>query len=136
MDEETPTPSSTVTSAGGPAPSGSPYRQRDFRDLDVNPSVPASRAEEDRLSNQAARILALFRSRYPSGTVTTLEMAAISRQYGSRLWEIRRHLVRKGYCVDCVRRGSRGCHHYAVRDFSHSRFFKKHRAQFEAEGLI
>lgn len=115
---------------------GSPYRQAEFRELDVNPSVPPSRSEENRLSAQSAKILALFRSRFPNGTVTTLEMAAISRQYNVRLWEIRRYLVRRGFCIDCIRRGPHGNHFYRVLPQARSKFFRKHRAQFALEGLI
>jgi hypothetical protein len=138
----TPAPAVTSATPAPPAPAqatapaaGSPYRARDFIDLDVNPSVPASPAEEKRLSNQAGAIRDLFRSRWPGGVVTTLELSRISRQYNSRLWELRRYLVRRGFCIDRVG-GHGGCHRYRVVPVRTSRFFRQHRAKFELEGII
>ena len=92
----------------------------------LNPSVLPEDAP--RLSEQAQRILTLFVSRHERGlTVSTADMSEIACQYNARLYEVRRHLVRFGYCIDLVKRTpGTGINHYAVVTIDKSKFYKHH----------
>jgi hypothetical protein len=123
------------TPAGCRPTTGSPYRQSIFTELMLNASV--EKADESRLSKQGRTVLALFREAYRKGqTVNTAQLVAISAQYQGRLFEVRRWLVPQCFCIDLVKRGKGGLNFYAVVPLAKSTFFAKHRAQFEAEGIV
>ena len=134
---ETATEHSTRTAntpAGCRPQTGSPYgRQLHF--VDLNPSV--SRRDEKRLSRLAERTLELFRRAYRQNrAVSTTELAAISSQYGARIHECRRHLIKRGWCIDRVSGGHGGVHYYRIRPIDRSQFVKQHRVKLQAEGIL
>ncbi len=115
------------------APSGSPYRNWP-NEIMLNTSV--DRSDEKRLSHQTRQVLELFRAAFArKTTVTTAQLAEISLQYNGRLFELRRYLVPKGWCIDLIRRGENGLGHYAVVPLKDSVFFAKHKSELEAEAL-
>ena len=117
-----------------PAPAGSPYKQWP-NEIILNVSV--DRADEERLAGQTRQILELFRKAYMrGGTVSTTHLAAISLQYGGRIFELRRFLVKRGYCVDLISRGANGVSQYAVVPLAKSVFYVKHREELDAEGSL
>lgn len=109
----------------------SPYgRQLGF--IDLNPSVP--KVDESRLSRQAHQVLELFRNAHRKGQpVSTVELMEISAQYGSRLFEVRRFLVRTGWCIDCTKRTKTGVNYYRVVPLAKSEFYRSHKAKLDLE---
>jgi hypothetical protein len=95
--------------------------------IQLNPTVQPE--DEERLSAQAERLLALFQQRRREGlTVHTGEMRDIACQYNARLYEIRRRLVKEGLCVDLVKRiPGTGINHYRIVPLAESKFYAAHR---------
>jgi hypothetical protein len=98
--------------------------QMTFEDaVRLNPSVRPEDA--GRLGRQATDMLVLFAlARRRGETVATTDLMRIAGQYNARLYEIRRHLVPRGFCIDKVRRDGNGVHHYAMVPVSESVFYK------------
>ena len=90
-------------------------------ELLLNPSVLA--ADGLRLSGQVRRMYRLFTERQ---IVSNAELRKIGCQYGARLWELRRALVRVGLCIDLVNRSRNGVCFYRLRSLSESSFFAAH----------
>lgn len=112
---------------------GTPFRNWGG-EMMVNASV--ERGDEKRLTNLSRRMLRVFREAYRKNqTVSTSQLAEISAQYNSRVWEIRRWLVPQGFCVDLVRRGQGGENHYAVVRIEKSTFYRTHKDKLEAEAI-
>ena len=110
-----------------------PGQQLRFADLLLNPSVVPE--DEDRLCAQAQAVLNLFAQARRLGTdVSTAQLAEIGCQYNARLYECRRYLVRKGFCIDLVRRGDHGVNFYRMVPIEKSEFHRKHREKLEAGG--
>lgn len=84
----------------------------------VNSSV--TEADELRLSRQVRAMYRLFAE---GRLVSNIALAQIGRQYGARLWELRRALVRIGFCIDLITKTRGGLCFYQMRQLSESRFF-------------
>jgi len=124
-------PLSESTPADIKSDGGLPY-QRTFDELLLNPSVV--RSDEQRLSAQSRKIFNLLRDRYRYGKgATTNELAAISRQYGSRIYEIRRFLLGREFSIDVTKRGPNGNNEYALVPIGRSQFYRDHREKLQAE---
>jgi len=93
-------------------------------DIPLNSSVLVEDAE--RLSRQAAEILRLFiRQR----SATTSQLMQIGAQYNARLYEVRRYLVPKGWCIDRVgKQGGQNTYKLVPKD--ESEFYQKNRQKF------
>lgn len=88
----------------------------------VNPSVGA--AEEPRLSKQNRAIFRLFSG---GRSVSNVQLAQVARQYNARLWELRRALVRTGFCIDLISKTRRGLCFYKLVPVEQSSFYRDHR---------
>lgn len=100
----------------------------------LNPSV--EKADEKRLTQLSRQMLRVFREAYRKNRhVSTSELVAISAQYNSRVWEIRRWLVGQGFCIDLVKRGQNGENYYSVVRIESSTFYKKHKDKLELEAI-
>jgi len=88
----------------------------------LNPSVAT--ADEVRLSRQARAMYRLFAE---GRVVSTTELARIGRQYGARLWELRRALIPLGWCIDMVSRLRSGVCFYKLVRVEESSFYEEHR---------
>ena len=99
-------------------------RQMNFNELLLNSSVQDE--DSTRLSRQAEKIWRLFCPGDPGHyvKVTTLELAKVALQYGSRLNELRQYLMGFGLTIDCRERESNGNHKYIVTEFAGSRYEK------------
>lgn len=99
-------------------------KQMTFTDaVKLNSSVRPE--DEGRLSRQAKQVLDLFMSAWKAGTtVTTTELMTVAGQYNARLYEVRRHLVSRGLCIDKVHREDSGVHHYKIVQLGDSEFYK------------
>ena len=83
-----------------------PGQQLGFTDLALNSSVQC--ADEPRLSRQAQAMLQLFlRARDCGEEVSNIQLREIGQQHNSRLFEVRRYLVRRGFCIRSRRQGAR-----------------------------
>jgi len=77
----------------------------DLQDDDIllNPSVET--ADENRLSAQARDIYHILASENQQtrkfNRMSTVELASMACQYNARIFEIRRHLEKKGFTVFC-----------------------------------
>jgi hypothetical protein len=112
---------------------GSPYRNWGG-ELMLNPSV--EKADEKRLTTLSRQMIRVFREAFSKKrTVSTSELVAISAQYNSRVWEIRRWLVPQGFCIDLVKRGPAGENQYSVVRIEKSTFYRKHKEKLEAEAI-
>jgi len=90
----------------------------------LNPSVPE--IDELRLARQSQRMYRLFVSRYRSGlSVSTMDLTIIGAQYNARLYELRRALIPRGWCIDLVRRSENGIAYYKIVRLDESEFYKK-----------
>jgi hypothetical protein len=99
--------------------------QLSFADLLLNPSVRPE--DEQRLSRQAGRILRLFvRARQQGRLIATTDLIAVAGQYQARLYEVRRYLVPRGFCIDLTRRGKDGLNYYKMLPLCESTFYKQH----------
>jgi len=87
----------------------------------LNASVAT--ADELRLSKQARAMFRLFSE---GRSVSNTQLAQIARQYGARLFEIRRALVGVGMCIDLVNRGRNGVCFYRLRALEESSFYHAH----------
>jgi hypothetical protein len=87
----------------------------------LNPSVATG--DELRLSHQGRAMYRLF---VGGRVVSNTELARIGRQYGARLWELRRALVPIGFCIDLIKSRGGVCF-YQMRQLSESSFFADHR---------
>ena len=83
--------------------------------------------DEPRLSRQAEQILDLF---MVGKTVTTAQMMAIAGQYNARLYEVRRHLIPLGWCIDRVARIEGGINAHQIVSLSESDFYARNRHKF------
>ena len=83
-----------------------------FDDMLVNASV--ARPDELRLSRQSCLLLRWFIwCRRKNRAVTTQDLVRVGGyQYGSRLFEIRRHLIPRGFCIDCAANPKGGPVHF------------------------
>ena len=97
----------------------------------LNPSVIASEAA--RLSRQAIEILDLLRTAWRDRRlVRTSELRALAGQYNARLFEVRRALVKRGFCVDLIERDTEtGNNGYAIVPVEKSTFYARHKERFE-----
>ncbi len=100
--------------------------QLTFDDLILlNPSVEPE--DETRLSGQAQRILQLFvTARRDSRLVANVELISIAAQYNARLFEVRRFLVKHGFCIDLLRRDRGGICWYGMVPIDESTFYQQH----------
>ena len=77
--------------------------QLTFDDIDLNPSVET--ADENRLSAQAREIYHILilenQQTRKLNRISTSELSSMACQYNARIWEIRRHLEKRGFTVVC-----------------------------------
>ena len=110
-----------------------PGQQLNFADLLVNSTVPPD--DELRLSRQAEKMLQLFVLAYRVGRdVSNGELREIGQQHNARLFEVRRYLVSRGFCIDLIRRGPGGVNFYRLLPIEKSDFYRKHREKLEMGG--
>lgn len=90
----------------------------------LNPSVED--IDESRLVDHILRLFGLFKSRHNAGVqVSTLDLMDFGKaQYNTRLYELRRALIKQGWCIDRVRRGENGVHYYELVPNEQSTFYK------------
>lgn len=93
-------------------------------DILLNPSV--AEIDEERLSRQARDIWSLFKYKQfrLDLKITTGDLADIGKQYGARLQEVRKALVKTGQMIDEVGRDG-GTHYYQVVPLDRSTFWKE-----------
>jgi len=109
-------------------------------DIDLNPSVE----NEQRAQTFTRRLRRLFLAAYRNGkAVSTGQLSNIGGdQYQARLYELRRHFARHGYCIDRLSRREmtatqgnwskfHGVFFYAVRPGDKSRMYAKLKAKGE-----
>ncbi len=101
---------------------GREMQQLDFEIL-LNPSVVT--ADELRLSRQGRGMLKLFEG---GRSVSNVQLSQIGRQYGARLWELRRALVPLGWCIDLVSKTRDGVCFYRLVPVEQSSFYRDHQA--------
>jgi hypothetical protein len=100
-----------------------------FDDLFLNSSIESK--DEIRLSGQAERILRLFIvARRDNRLVSNTALMAIGRQYQARLFEVRRFLVKHGFCIDLVKRNGNGVNYYSMVSVDKSTFYQQHSYSF------
>jgi len=110
-----------------------PDQQLSFEDMDLNSSV--ERRDGERLSRQAGEMLRLFLSARRRGEeVSNLQLRAIGSQQNARLYEVRRHLIKRGFCIDLVYKGKGGLNWYGICPLGRSEFYRRRRDRLEAEG--
>jgi hypothetical protein len=91
----------------------------------LNPSVVT--ADELRLSRQGRRMYALFSG---GGLVSNTELARLARQYGARLYELRRVLIPLGWCIDAISKTRGGVVFYKLVRLEQSDFYNQRRYTF------
>jgi hypothetical protein len=84
------------------------------------PNVTVGEDTGRRIKPQAAEILQILRFR----PVQTRELVLIASQYGARIQEIRKHLQKKGFTVDCFE-GDDGNNYYKIVPFHGSKYQAK-----------
>jgi hypothetical protein len=87
----------------------------------LNPSVAT--ADDLRLSRQARAMYRLFSE---GRSVSNVQLAQIGRQYGARLYELRRALIPLGWCIDVVGKGGNGVCFYRLVRIEESSFYREH----------
>lgn len=108
-------------------------RQMMLNELTLNPSVKAE--DERRLHRSAKKLLGLFRVRKITGTlVSTIDIIEIGKgQYNSRLWEVRRFLLKHcNQCIDRIR-GEKSCYYYKIVPKEQSTFYAERKAKLDIE---
>ena len=91
----------------------------------LNPSVAT--ADELRLSKQGRAIFRLFAE---GRSVSNVQLANIARQYGARLYELRRCLIPLGWCIDMISKTRGGVVFYKLVRLEQSSFYDEHRYTF------
>lgn len=108
-------------------------RQMMLDEAPLNPSVEEE--DELRLLKHCQSLWNLFWSRLQIGiiVVSTIDLEEYGKaQYQARLYEVRRAMIPRGYCVDLVRRGRGGVNYYAIVPIENSTFY----AKLKKEGKI
>jgi len=100
-------------------------------DILLNPSV--EEIDENRLLEHARRMFGLFKAMHKMALpVSTLDLMEFGKaQYNARLYELRRALIKQGWCIDKVRRGDNGVNYYELVPNEESTFYKKLKAKGE-----
>jgi hypothetical protein len=96
-----------------------------FEDLTLNASVP--RDDELRLSRQTHKMLRFFCwCRRRNRLATTTDLMRFGAQYQGRLYEVRRHLIPRGFCIDRISpTQGRAVHFYKMVPRDESEWYKK-----------
>jgi len=82
--------------------------------------------DQPRLSRQAQEVLDLF---LVGKTVTTSQLMHIGAQYNARLYEVRRYLIPRGWCIDLVGRDG-GQNTYRMVRKDESAFYQQNKHKF------
>lgn len=99
----------------------------------LNPSV--EEIDEARLEEHLWALWRLFRVRHLGETklVSTVDLIKYGKaQYNARLWELRRGLIKQGWCIDLIKRGDNGVHYYKLVRNEDSTFYKRLKEKGEA----
>lgn len=96
-----------------------------FEDMMVGSTV--ARDDEERLSRQNNLMLRYFVwCRRRNRPISTTELLRFGCQYQSRLFDVRRHLIPRGFCIDrsSGRKGT-GIHFYRMVPLDESEWYAK-----------
>jgi hypothetical protein len=108
---------------------GVPYQMM-LDEVLLNPST--QKMDEQRLSRQCRSIFGLFCARRRMGMlVTTADLMAEAGQYNARINELRRAIIKIGWCIDLVKRNSDGNNGYELVPIENSEFYAKHRNKLD-----
>jgi hypothetical protein len=105
-------------------------KQMSFEIL-LNPMVP----DEDalRLTRQGNKMYRLFAGRFRTGCkVSTMDLREICCMYQTRLHELRRALIKMGWCIDLIKKGPGGNNWYSLVRLGDSTFY----AERKQKGLL